>query len=432
MSKITNVLIIDANTIRLEEDAKKGDEIDLTLLNKVDVSNILKQIEISKDNLYNQKINLMKEQLKKEYDSLFKLELNKKENEFNARLNEMKNENLRLGLDNKNLTEKINIEVELAKTLKEKEYKDKVNDKEKEIARLNALLESKILEKEVEYNQNISLIKAENQEKLLELEKELSKLKLEKSNINNKLIGEELESWCDVEYSNYAQIGFETCTWEKDNTSVKEDDEVRGTKGDYIFKVYATAEKKAEQLLSSVLCEMKNENPLSKNKKKNADHYKKLDGDRRKKNCEYALLISELEWDNFNDIPIRKVNEYDKMFLVRPQYFITFLMLICNMNLKFKDLLLEQNRLEEEFRDHQEILNEFDNFKQALLDKPIMKLEKEVESIKKNANEIIKISNKINDSANEITYKVIEQIKNKINNFNINKLTKKINKINNN
>ena len=70
MSKIKDVLIIDANTLRLEVDAFKGDEIDLTLLNKVDTSNLLKQIENGKDNLYNQKLNELKQSFLKEKENI--------------------------------------------------------------------------------------------------------------------------------------------------------------------------------------------------------------------------------------------------------------------------------------------------------------------------------------------------------------------------
>ena len=89
---------------------------------------------------------------------------------------------------------------------------------------------------------------------------------------------------------------------------------------------------------------MKNENPESKTKKKNADYYKKLDSDRTKKNCEYALLVSELEMDKFNDAPIVKVTDYPKMYMVRPPYFIAFLSIIESLGKKYKDLLEKVNK----------------------------------------------------------------------------------------
>ena len=429
MSKVTDVLIIDANTLRLEVDAKKGDEIDLRMLNKVDTSNIVKEIELQRDSLYNQKLNELKEVMNKEFDYQKTLALNKLEKEFNEKLISSNNEKEKLELEIKSLKEKIKDEITLALLNKEKEMQENISNLEKEINRLNNELKTQSIISQSKLNEVVSGLKEENRLKVGELEKQLSNLKLEKSALNVKKLGEQLETWCNNEYTNYSQLGFLTCSWEKDNISIKEDGELKGTKADYIFKVFATEEKLPNQLLTSVACEMKNEDPNSSNKKKNSDHYKKLDSDRRKKNCEYALLVSELEWDSSNDVPIKRVMEYEKMYVVRPQYFITFLSIICSLGLKFKELLLEENKREEQFRDKEEIKAEFEAFKIKLLDKPIKNLEKEVESIKKSAGEIIKLSNKINTSADEVIVKAIEQIKKQIENFNISKLVKKIDKI---
>lgn len=429
MSKVTDVLIIDANTLRLEVDAKKGDEIDLRMLNKVDTSNIVKEIELQRDSLYNQKLNELKEVMNKEFDYQKTLALNKLEKEFNEKLISSNNEKEKLELEIKSLKEKIKDEITLALLNKEKEMQENISNLEKEINRLNNELKTQSIISQSKLNEVVSGLKEENRLKVGELEKQLSNLKLEKSALNVKKLGEQLETWCNNEYTNYSQLGFLTCSWEKDNISIKEDGELKGTKADYIFKVFATEEKLPNQLLTSVACEMKNEDPNSSNKKKNSDHYKKLDSDRRKKNCEYALLVSELEWDSSNDVPIKRVMEYEKMYVVRPQYFITFLSIICSLGLKFKELLLEENKREEQFRDKEEIKAEFELFKTKLLDKPIKNLEKEVESIKKSAGEIIKLSNKINTSADEVIVKAIEQIKKQIENFNISKLVKKIDKI---
>lgn len=429
MSKVTDVLIIDANTLRLEVDAKKGDEIDLRMLNKVDTSNIVKEIELQRDSLYNQKLNELKEVMNKEFDYQKTLALSKLEKEFNEKLISSNNEKEKLELEIKSLKEKIKDEITLALLNKEKEMQENISNLEKEINRLNNELKTQSIISQAKLNEVVSGLKEENRLKVDELEKQLSNLKLEKSALNVKKLGEQLETWCNNEYTNYSQLGFLTCSWEKDNISVKDDGELKGTKADYIFKVFATEEKLPNQLLTSVACEMKNEDPNSTNKKKNSDHYKKLDSDRRKKNCEYALLVSELEWDSPNDVPIKRVMEYEKMYVVRPQYFITFLSIICSLGLKFKELLLEENKREEQFRDKEEIKAEFELFKTKLLDKPIKNLEKEVESIKKSAGEIIKLSNKINTSADEVIVKAIEQIKKQIENFNISKLVKKIDKI---
>lgn len=470
MSKITNVLIIDSNTLRLEVDAFKGDEIDLTVLNKVDTTTILRQIELGKDNVYNQKVKELKEILLREKsiaidnalkdkELIYKEELSKvteaknnlemqlenlksttqntinlalKDNEiiYNNKLNNLEKEKNDLLIQLENLKNNTQIAIKNAELEKEKKLDKELNELKNQVDRLNEQLKNQkeLADKNLEYK-TLELEKKYLEEIALK-DKLLNNLKLEKSSLNSKKIGEELENWCNNEFVAYSQTGFSTCTWEKDNKSIKDDDETKGTKADYIFKVYANENKVDNELLSSVICEMKNEDPYSKKKKKNSDFYKKLDDDRRKKNCEYALLVSELEWDYSNDVPIRIIPEYEKMYLVRPQYFITFLSIVAGIGLKFKELLLNENKRIEQFRDQQEILDEFEKFKQNLLDKPIIKLEKEVESIKKHAGEIIKLSNKIDDSANEIIKKGIDQIKKQVDNFNISKLVKKIGKIN--
>ena len=242
-------------------------------------------------------------------------------------------------------------------------------------------------------------------------------------------MGEQLESWCNMEYENYAQCGFEMCTWYKDNDAIIDELDSKKTKADYIFKVYASSSHNENELLTSVACEMKNESPNSTNKKKNSDHFLKLDKDRKKKGCEYALLISELEWDQANDVPIRKVVGYEKMYVVRPQYFITFLSIVTALSLKFKDLIIDEIKEKEAFKDSSEIKAEFEKFKNDLLDKPLVKLEKELSSIIDNANNIKKYTDKIIDSATSLISKTLKDIENRINNFKIDKLCKKISKL---
>jgi len=215
----------------------------------------------------------------------------------------------------------------------------------------------------------------------------------------------------------------------KDNTSIKTEGEVKGTKADYIFKVYATEEKQEKEMLTSVACEMKSEDPNSTNKKKNSDHYAKLDKDRHKKQCEYALLISELEWDQANDVPIRRIEGYEKMYMVRPQYFITFLSIVSALSLKYKELLLNKMEEEEQFRDSQAIIDDFEKMKREILDKPLDKLDKQIKEIANNANTIMKSAEKIINSSETLTSSVLETIRNKIENFNITKITNKINKV---
>ena len=145
MSKIKDVLIIDANTLRLEVDAFKGDEIDLTLLNKVDTSNLLKQIENGKDNLYNQKLNELKQSFLKEKENAINLALKEKELKFKDDLNSLEKDKKDLELEIKNLKSSINDKINLTILNKEKEYLLNIKELESKIEKLNIQLD---LEKE--------------------------------------------------------------------------------------------------------------------------------------------------------------------------------------------------------------------------------------------------------------------------------------------
>lgn len=452
MAKITQVTIINSSTIRLDVDAKIGDEIDLLELSKIDNSILLSKLNEKVQKEFDKKLNDAK--------SSFEIE---KQNAINSKTEKYKEEIINLKVENKSLEQNIKSSLELkhleelqklqaeitslriaselagkekenAVTLAKAEIKDiyleQVNKLKNELDSLKHQLELEKIKNDNDKKDALNLQKEEYEEKIKMQEQEINGLKLAKSSLNVKRLGEELESWCNTEYDNYAQCGFENCTWEKDNISVKEEGEAKGTKADYIFKVYASNAMLKDELLTSVACEMKNESPNSTNKKKNADHYAKLDKDRIKKNCEYALLISELEWDQPNDIPIKKVSNYEKMYLVRPQYFITFLSIIMNLSLKYKELVLEGIKTKESFKDAIVIQDEFEKFKSDLIDKSLDKLEKELEASTKHAKAIKDAADKIISINNNLIDKTLDAMKKKIERFNINKLSKKITKYN--
>lgn len=418
MAKIIDITIINSNTLKLNTDAYKGDEIDLLSLGKIDNTMIIKKIEEETDKEYQRRLDQLKEKFNVEKENAVLLateDLKKQLTQYKQQL-ETKGKEVTSELALKHQEEKSKLEKEIS------ELKNSINNKEVEIRNIKAIqdkdIEIAISNKEKEFNELINSQK-----------EEISNLRLAKSFLSVKKIGEELENWCNNEYTAYSQSGFQTCTWDKDNTSIKEDGDIKGTKADYIFKVYANEEKKDDELLASVACEMKSEDPNSVNKKKNSDHYAKLDKDRKKKKCEYALLISELEWEQANDVPIKKVNEYEKMYVVRPQYFITFLSIITALGMKYKEILLESNKEIEQFKENQEILDEFEKMKSDILDKPLKKLETEIKTISDNVTNIMKCSEKIISSTENITSSVIETIKRKIEGFNITKVTKKIKKL---
>ena len=127
-----------------------------------------------------------------------------------------------------------------------------------------------------------------------------------------KIIGESLEQFCEQEFRKLEQMGFTQGRFEKDSTVVE------NTKGDYIYR-----EMDGPDEVVSIMFEMKNESDETQSKQANATFFKKLDSDRKKKNCEYAVLVSTLEADNelYNN-GIFTVRDYEKMYVVRPQQFL--------------------------------------------------------------------------------------------------------------
>lgn len=424
MSKILNVSIVNKNTLVLEEDAKKGDKIDLLSLNNVDLSNIEKRIEEGIDSVYNRK-------LKEREDALVsankiaientKLEV---KTEYSSKITELETKlnNQETVIEAKYLAKIKELETQLQgqKTIIETEYSLKIEQLKQEKESLKRQFD-------LDKREELSKVINEKDEVIREKDKEISELTRSKYGTNVKRIGERLEHWCENEFEEHSMNGFLNCTFEKDNISVKEEGDTKGTKADYIFKVFADGDKNIE--LVSVTCEMKSEDPNSVNKKKNSDHYKKLDTDRKKKNTEYALLVSELEWNDDNDVPIRKVKEYEKMYVVRPQYFITFLNIISSLASKYQRVLLEKEKEKALFKETDDIIKSFDEMRDAIIDKQLTRLNKEIEEIKKQCDSIKNAADKISTSTGKITDTIIKDIERKIENFNIVKITKKIDKL---
>ena len=185
--------------------------------------------------------------------------------------------------------------------------------KEKEITKLNSELEKAKTEKELAVNEaksdlkeqlakkEVELAKLQNEKDLTEnnlktkyevqiqmQEEEIERLKDFKLKLSTKMVGESLEKHCETEFNKIRSTAFKNAYFEKDN------DAKTGSKGDFIYRDYA--DDKTEYI--SIMFEMKNESDTTSTKKKNEDFLKELDKDRREKNCEYAVLVSMLEPEN--------------------------------------------------------------------------------------------------------------------------------------
>jgi hypothetical protein len=164
-------------------------------------------------------------------------------------------------------------------------------------------------------------------EVLLKLEKEeVARLKDFKAKQNVKIIGETLEQHCESEFNRIRSAAFPLAFFEKDN------DAKDGSKGDYIFRDLTS--DGTEKV--SIMFDMKNEDDASKTKQKNEDFLKKLHEDRVAKGCEYAVLVSVLEPTNdyYNTGIVDVSHKYPKMYVIRPQFFLTLIMLLSNESSK--------------------------------------------------------------------------------------------------
>jgi hypothetical protein len=226
-----------------------------------------------------------------------------------------------------------------------------------------------------------------------------------------KEIGEKLEQWCENQFNTLRPSAFPNAYFEKDNTSVKEDDEKHGTKGDYIFR---DSDSSGVEFVS-IMFEMKDKMEDTKGKT-NESHLSKLDIDRRKKNCEYAVLVSMLEPENefYNSGIVDMSHKYEKMYVVRPHYFIPILTLIRNEARKSLEMRQElaiirsQNidyeNFENKLLDFQEgfgknVVSARTNFDKAIkhIDETIVKLEKVKQHLTTSDNQLRLANNKTQD-----------------------------------
>ncbi|WP_251869791.1 DUF2130 domain-containing protein [Enterococcus italicus] len=257
-------------------------------------------------------------------------------------------------------------EKELVKRESDKQRITEISAKERELAELQAKM------KELENQNKLSLIQAnadnekliadlKNQLQLKEKEDALEKQSLKqqyetelkqkddtiafykdfKAKQSTKMIGESLEQHCEIEFNRLRSAAFPRAEFGKDN------DARTGSKGDYIYREY---DEHGTEIIS-IMFEMKNEGDETATKKKNEHFFKELDKDRTEKHCEYAILVTLLEADNelYNTGIVDVSYAYDKMYVIRPQFFIPMITLLRNaaMNsLQYKQevaLMREQN-----------------------------------------------------------------------------------------
>jgi hypothetical protein len=235
---------------------------------------------------------------------------------------------------------------------------------------------------------------------------EIDRLKDFKQKLSTKMVGETLEQHCEVEFNKLRATAFQNAHFEKDN------DSRGGSKGDFIYK----ETDEAGNELISIMFEMKNENDETATKKRNEDFFAKLDKDRKEKDCEYAVLVSLLESENefYNTGLVDVSHKFEKMYVVRPQFFIQIITLLRNAAKNSMEYKAELNLMRNQNIDitnFEEKINVFKEgfaynydlasrkFKTAIdeIDKTISHLQKTKDALLSSENNLRLANNKADD-----------------------------------
>lgn len=290
-----------------------------------------------------------------------------------------------------------------------------VNAKEKEIAQKNTeiiRLRDQLSNKDTEKQLGEESLKREYEaklkhkdEQLKEKDEQIDYYKDFKARQSTKMVGESLEQHCLTQFNSLRMTAFPTAYFEKDN------DAKSGSKGDFIFRESVEGTE-----FISIMFEMKNEMDETATKHKNEDFFKELDKDRREKKCEYAVLVSLLEMDNelYNNGIVDVSYRYEKMYVIRPQFFIPMITLLRNAalnSLKYRQELEAAKNQQLDIAHFEENMNAFKQgfgrnyeiaskkFKTAIdeIDKTITHLQKTKDALLSSENQLRLANNKAED-----------------------------------
>ena len=402
-------------------------------LNKNKFASILSQVKENEiDRQVSEKVRIFQDKI----DSESKLAINKSKSEHKDSIDKLEKalsiEKLKNQEQLKNQKNQIDLAVEQSKNSYQKEI-NKINSDKKDIVdKLEKALSIEKLKNqeqlknqstqielerektknvfEKDKDQKIEKISSQYKQEIVLLEEEVARLKDFQSKLSTKMIGETLEQHCQIEFDLRQADGcFPNAELVKDNNVVN------GTKGDFIFKDY---DEDGNEIIS-VMLEMKNQSDIGNIKKKNSDHYSKLNKDKTNKNCDYAILVSNLEPDNdFFNRGIIQVREFKNMYVVRPNSLLILLSFITSFARKTLDEKREIAKLKSEnleltnFEDN--LANFTKNFQinsdrvAANFAKSIVEIDKIIAQLEKHKSTLQKIDSNFqiaNRKAQEITVK---------------------------
>ena len=324
---------------------------------------------------------------------------------------------------------KLKNELQLEFSKKEQEIQSLKSSTDLELAKIKSQMAIAEAEKKTAVLEATSLIKKERDKLVYELSnKENEKLLLEKSineafaekmklkeealkmkddeierlrdfkqKLSTKMVGETLEQHCEIEFNRLRATAFQAAYFEKDN------DISGGTKGDYIYR---EPDPNGNELVS-IMFEMKNEGDETSTKKKNEDFFAKLNKDRNDKNCEYAVLVSMLEGDNelYNSGILDVSYKYPKMYVIRPQFFITIITLLRNAaknSLQYKNELSLMRNQSIDVTNFEKKINSFKEGFSKNYELASRKFETAIDEIDKTINHLNKTKEALLSSVNNL------------------------------
>ena len=293
------------------------------------------------------------------------------------------------------------------------------NEYDKKIAVSSAITELKDGYEKIKSNLDKAELQKELSERSIKMKYEIQikerddvieRLRDMKIKLSTKMVGESLEQHCENEFNRLRASAFPNSYFEKDN------DCSFGSKGDYIFR---DNDKDGNEIVS-IMFEMKNECDTTATKKKNEDFLKELNKDRIQKNCEYAVLVSLLESDNdlFNSGIVDFSHRYPKMYIVRPQCFLSIISLLRNASIKALKYKTELNAIKEQNIDITNFENSLELFKDAFgknyslaskrFETAIQEIDKSINHLQKTKDALLGTDRNLrlaNDKAKEVTVK---------------------------
>lgn len=313
---------------------------------QVDESGYSAIVQQVRDKEFSKELKSREAQFELEKDNAVQLAKLAIEKDYSEKLTQKDSEIAKLKADI--TTEQISKKSEISETIAQKdkeiiELKNQLatfdKDKELELTKLVNKMNTELSEKdnciaklnnEKELTQKESQLKEQSlkdqyEEKLRFKDEEIARYKDFKAKLSTKMVGESLEQHCEIEFNKLRATGFQKAYFEKDN------DAKTGSKGDYIYR---ESDPEGGEFIS-IMFEMKNEMDSTSTKKKNEDFLKELDKDRKEKKCEYAVLVSLLEPENelYNTGIVDMSHRYPKMYVIRPQFFIPIITLLRNASL---------------------------------------------------------------------------------------------------